>query len=162
MIGMFGVFIYGLCFTGEWIKEERAEQESRKCAQKHNNPIYYDKWGNIRYTQTGKKKTIEDHRNELHRQTKLIDEEYQEEKIKKIDRQNKEIELIKKEYEKYKEWYGNDFDLTFKEFFYMMHEVKILYKYELFEQFRNLSEQELKRVMIFKTKHRIIPRGYIV
>lgn len=57
MFGILGTVIFGIIFSTAWINGEQSEQKNRNSAIKNNNDIYVDKWGKLRHSNTGKKYT---------------------------------------------------------------------------------------------------------
>jgi hypothetical protein len=66
MFGGLLIALFGGIGIKTWAKDEQAEQTSRNNARKYNNKAYVDKWGNWRHTESGKKYTTEDWKNEYH------------------------------------------------------------------------------------------------
>lgn len=79
MFGLIGTAIYGIAYAVGWSIDEQREQKSRKLASQFKNPTYRDKWGNERYTSTGKKKKISDYQEELHNDIEKMRSELAEE-----------------------------------------------------------------------------------
>lgn len=164
---MFGIICW-IINIANWCKEEQEEQRSRALAKKYHNLTYMDKWGNTRYTATGKRKKFADYKMDLHRDINEIEErlKYEKNKIAKqedeiIKKQKNEIKIFEEKYNNKKELYLGVYNLSFKEYFYATHKCSLLYKHDLFIPFTNIDENSIKKIAYFRVKCRIIQKDYI-
>lgn len=75
MFGILGALAYAVTYMGAWLKAETDEQYKRNRAKDKDIPLYFDKYGNMRHTDTGRKYTSEEFiRNQKIRDQKIKDD----------------------------------------------------------------------------------------
>ena len=127
MLGGLLLILTGAYWTKEWCKDEQTEQSARQLAKKYNNPTYRDKWGNERYTKTGKKKTTADYQMELHNDLNKIKNEFQKKENEKSQRIKQFIDKKKKRYDELNIF--KKYGLTLEEF--IIATTPVPYKYDV-------------------------------
>ena len=92
MLALLGALAFGVVCAGAWIKSEGDEQYSKNRSKDKDIPLYFDKWGNVRHTDTGKKYIGE----EFIQGFKIRDEELKKQKQKWEDEQKIKYYVIRK------------------------------------------------------------------
>lgn len=161
MLATLGAIGLGIKSIYEWCSSEQTEQDARSRAKKYGLETYTDKWGKQRYTSTGRRKTTNDYVNELQNDLEKMRNDYNTEKSILETKQLNEIKLFKQKYESKIEVYQAKYDLSFEEYFYATHTIKLLYKYSQFHKFIDAGNNSLKKIVKFRRGCKIIEKDYI-
>lgn len=133
MFGGLLVLLTGAYWTKEWCKDEQVEQQARKSSKEHNLPYYFDKYGRVRNTYTGRKMSGR----ELYEMKMAEDKRRAEEAHKYM--QEKALERMRKDYDMFVVFKDK---ITFEEYVALRSPAIFFEKYEKFAEIKKNVPQE--------------------